>query len=335
MNAAAMSSLTTSTLTTSTLNTTRITLGAPVSSDFRGPEFQYAPSLATSTNITITGGPGDYLSPFFLSNVKPAGQDPLVPYTTQIGFTANYKSQPPPPGLLIYYTANLYWANQPQSLVSIVGGPTLYGTFNSDQSASGTLSQSSFQIQATLYGNSAINISFRFDYSPQANSIDSNTVLEMNNGILRWNYALNGTTIQNSLNDIATRNLYYYGSLNFASDPRIKEDVMSADLYRCFQTIDALPLRRYKYIDSYCSTFQLTDSHRLGFLATDLLPHFPKSVKASETLFPQEQSSILTIDTSQVDMAHLGATKYLLKKVETLEALLHRLEQAQNSLRDK
>jgi hypothetical protein len=98
-------------------------------------------------------------------------------------------------------------------------------------------------------------------------------------------------------------------------------------LERCYEIINGLPLRRYKYIDSYCSTFQLADSHRLGFLATDLLPCFPKSVKVCDSLFPQT-SSLLTIDTSQVEMAHLGATKYLTKKVEELEAILKRLDGA-------
>ena len=326
MNNAFISSLTTSTLTTSTINAGRIIVGAPVTTDFRGPSFLV--SGAASTNVVVSGGPGDYLTPYFLSNVRPTGQNPAVAYTTTIGFVAN---QAVPPGMVVSYTANLYWASQLGSLVSIAGGPTLYGTFASDQSASGTLAQSTFQISATLFGNSAINVSFRFDYSPTVNSIDSNAVVEMNNGMLRWNYALNGTTIQNSLNDITTRNLYYYGSLTFASDPRIKEDVQDADLERCYEIINGLPLRRYKYIDSYCSTFQLADSHRLGFLATDLLPCFPKSVKVSETLFPQETSSLLTIDTSQVEMAHLGATKYLTRKVEELEAILKRLESVSNA----
>jgi hypothetical protein len=146
--------------------------------------------------------------------------------------------------------------------------------------------------------------------------------LEFNSGILRWNYALNGTTIQNSLNDISTRNLYYYGGLQFASDPRLKENITNANLKQCYDTIESLPLRRYKYIDSYCSTFQVKDTYRLGFLATDLLPHFPKSVNESDTIFPEFSTSLLTIDTSQLEMAHLGATKYLMEEVAHLEKIL-------------
>ena len=318
MNALTVSSLTTSTMTVSSLTATRLTVGGPLTPGSNGPFFVPA---ATSTNVITTGGPGDYLSPYFISNVVPPGQNPAVPYTSFINFDASYPGTMPP-GLVIGYTATLFWGGQTASYLSIGSGPTLYGTYGSDQTATGTLPISSFQLTGTLYGNSAMNVTFAYQYSPNITSIDSNAVIEFNNGYMRWNYALNGTTIQNSLNDISTRNLYYYGSLNFASDPRIKEDIQDADLERCYDTIGALPLRRYKYIDSYCSTFQVSDAYRLGFLATDLLPHFPKSVHESDTLFPEFSKSLLTIDTSQVEMAHLGATKYLMREVLRLEQLL-------------
>jgi hypothetical protein len=283
------------------------------------------PSLVqtSTTNATVSGGPGDYLSPYFLSNVRPNGQNPAVPYTTLANYTASYTGLLPP-GLQIGYTATLFWAGQTGSFLNIGNGASiLYGSFNADQTVTGTIPLSSFQLSATLFGNSGINVAFGFQYSPNVNSIDSNAVLDFNTGILRWNYALNGTTIQNSLNDISTRNLYYYGGLQFASDPRLKEDIHDADLRMCYDTIQSLPLRRYKYIDSYVSTFQIQDTHRLGFLATDLLPHFPKSVLASDSVFPQMSSSLLTIDTSQIEMAHLGATKYLMEEVARLEKLLN------------
>ena len=124
---------------------------------------------------------------------------------------------------------------------------------------------------------------------------------------------------------MSIRNVYYYGSLNFASDPRIKENIVDADLKMCYNTIGALPLRKYKYNADYCSTFQIGDESRLGFLATDLLPHFPKSVHTSDTLFPSLSTSLLTIDTAQVEMAHLGATKYMMAELERLEKIVAEL----------
>lgn len=318
INSLYVSSLTASTVNASTIFTNQMTIGGPANTTA-------FPSLVqtSATNATVSGGPGDYLSPYFLSNVRPNGQNPAVPYTTLANYTASYNGLLPP-GLQIGYTATLFWAGQTGSFLNIGNGASiLYGSFNSDQTVTGTIPLSSFQLSATLFGNSGINVAFGFQYSPNVNSIDSNAVLDFNTGILRWNYALNGTTIQNSLNDISTRNLYYYGGLQFASDPRLKEDIHDADLRMCYDTIQSLPLRRYKYIDSYVSTFQIQDTHRLGFLATDLLPHFPKSVLASDSVFPQMSSSLLTIDTSQIEMAHLGATKYLMEEVARLEKLLN------------
>jgi hypothetical protein len=123
---------------------------------------------------------------------------------------------------------------------------------------------------------------------------------------------------------MAIRNVYYYGSLNFASDPRIKENIVDADLKRCYDTIGSLPLRKYRYNSDYCSTFQIGDESRLGFLATDLLPHFPKSVHTSDTVFPALSTPLMTIDTAQIEMAHLGATKYIMAELDRLEALLDR-----------
>ena len=321
INALTTSSIATSTLTTSTLSAAKLTIGSTPTGT--NPNFIYSSSPSPSTNVTVTGGPGDYLSPYFLSNVIPAGQDPLIPYTTTITFAADYQSSPPPPGLLVAYTASLYWAGETQSILQVapgLGGPTLYGLYAQDQTISGTLPISTFQITASLYGFSRINVMFGFQYSPNPTRIDSNALIEFNNGVLNWKYSLNGTTIQNSLNDISTRNLYYYGSLNFASDPRVKENIQDANLELCYETIRNVPLRKFKYIDSYCSTFQVRDTHRLGFLATELREAFPKSVHESDTVFPAFSTSLLTIDTAQIEMAHLGATKYLMQKVSTLEA---------------
>jgi hypothetical protein len=206
--------------------------------------------------------------------------------------------------------------------MTITDGASFYGAAQADQTFSGTINASSFTVNSYLYGNSRFSITFNYTYNQSATYITSNNVVEFNSGRLNWRYALNGTTIQNSLNDMSIRNIYYYGSLNFASDPRVKTDIEEADLKRCYDTIGSLPLRKYKYRDDYCSTFQIGDTRRLGFLATDLLPHFPKSVHTSDSVFPALSTPLMTIDTAQVEMAHLGATKYLMAEVERLERIL-------------
>jgi len=312
-----ISSISTNLLEASTITSGRITIGSPVTDTL--PNFQ----INNSSNISVTGGPGNYLTPYILSNVRPNLS--LTPYTSYAIFTANYFGQTPPPGLLIGYTASIFSSSNDTTL-SITGGSNLYGTDGANQTISGTLQASTFEITANLRGNNSMSLTFGFQNNPNFTSIDSNAVIEFNNGILHWNYALNGTTIQNSLNDISTRNLFYYGSLNFASDPRVKEDIQEANLKECFETISNLPLCKYKYIDEYCTKFNVPNTARLGFLATDILPHFPKSVHVSDTIFPEFSTSLLTIETSQIEMAHIGATKYLLKEIERLENLIRGTE---------
>jgi len=318
------SSIIASTIQTSSFTTTKMTIGTS-NIGGNGPDFFYSTIGYPSTNVTVSGGPGDYLSPYFLSNVIPAGQNPNIPYQSYIYYQVDYKGNPPPPGAVIQYTASFFWGGEINSQLVIANGPSFYGAVQSNQTVSGTIAASSFSINANLYGVSQFSVNFNFTANPTATYITSNNSVEFNSGRLNWMYALNGTTIQNSLNDMSIRNVYYYGSLNFASDPRVKTDVEEADLKRCYDTIGSMPLRRYRYRDDYCSTFQISDTRRLGFLATDLLPHFPKSVQASESVFPALSSSLLTIDTAQIEMAHLGATKYLMAEVERLEALLARM----------
>jgi hypothetical protein len=97
--------------------------------------------------------------------------------------------------------------------------------------------------------------------------------------------------------------------------------VEAADLKRCYDIVNAMPLRRYKMKDIYISTFHVRDTHRLGFLANELEPYFPNSVVEQEVALPG-YSTLKTIDTQQMEMAHLGATKYLIQQVSTLQLQL-------------
>jgi len=174
-------------------------------------------------------------------------------------------------------------------------------------------------VTGTMYGTSAFSLQFLSRSNDNYSAIDSNMSITINNGSLRWPYYLNGTTIQNSLNDMSIRSLYYYGSLNFASDPSLKEDIHDADLEKCYHAVEEMPLRRFKYIDAYMSTFQQTDTYRLGFIATDLEKVFPKSITYTRlTDIPGHESTFRMIDTQQIEMAHIGATKILMAKVSTL-----------------
>lgn len=334
--AASISSLQASTINASTLNATQITIGAaPPTGAPNGPSF--SPEFTyPSTNVTITGGPGDYLTPYFLSNVKPAGVGPGDPYTVDASFQLNFNG-PQLPG---YYASilglTLFPAGESNSQISIRTYNdsntlvSLYGLFGTNQTyatppntggipvPADPLPSSFIHITGTMYGNSAFSLQFQSRSNDNFVGIDSNNTITINNGVIRWPYYLNGTTIQNSLNDMSVRTLYYYGGLNFASDPALKEAIEPADLGRCYDIVHQIPLRRYRYNDAYVSTFHPRDVHRLGILATELEPYFPNSITYTQLEgFP---STVRLVDTQQLDMAHIGATKVLMQRVETLEA---------------
>ena len=341
LDAANTSSITASTLATSSLTATQITIGAPPIVGVYGPSFIADTTLYPSTNVVVTGGPGDYLTPFLVSNVTPPGTGPGQPYTVNMSFMLNMNG-PTLPG---YYATilgfNLFPNGEANSVISLrtnndaTNITTLYGLYGPTQSYvtppntggipfPGSNPASFLHVTGTMYGASAFSLQFQSRSNDNFSGIDSNASITINNGVIRWPYFLNGTTIQNSLNDMSVRNVFYYGGLNFASDPTLKEDIEDADLSRCYETVKSLPLRRYKFIDTYLSTFNAADAHRLGFLATELEEVFPKSVTYTE--IPALQSTFRVIDSQQIDMAHIGATQHMMRRVEALSSTLEGLK---------
>jgi len=149
------------------------------------------------------------------------------------------------------------------------------------------------------------------------NSVNSNTGIIMNAGTVSFPHQINGITIDNRFNDISLRTLQYSGQLLTTSDPALKEEVEPADTGICYSTLSHTPLKRYKYVDPYLSTFHIRDRRRLGFLTTDISPIFPKSVQTQESLWGSEFN---TLDISQMKGAQYGATQHLIGLVSTLES---------------
>jgi hypothetical protein len=134
---------------------------------------------------------------------------------------------------------------------------------------------------------------------------------------------------------MSIRNIYYYGALNFASDPSLKENIEDADLNKCVRNVQQVPLRRFKYVDPYLSTFQQKDRYRLGFIATELEEAFPKSITYTHlTEVPGYNSTFRMIDTQQMEMAHIGATKYLMNKVSSLYVTLKNMSNEISTLKN-
>jgi len=207
----------------------------------------------------------------------------------------------------------------------------MYGYYAEDQTSNTSilyqttnLNSNAFTWRATMVNDSATTLVLKTTSNANYSLLDPNVYINMQNGVLRWDYALNATTIQNSLNDISTRNLLYYGSLKFISDPRLKQNIEPANLRRCYDIVRDIPLHRYEFIDSYVSSFQVTDRRRLGIMADEYEQIFPKSVTIMKSPVPG-LSSIKTVDTQQLDMAHLGATQYLLNEIAELREIIEKL----------
>ena len=348
MDAATISTVGTSSITASTFTASRINIGSAPNVGVNGPYFTPDNTLYPSTNVVVSGGPGDFLTPFLVSNVMPPDIGPGMPYTVQMSFALNSANFPG------YYTNilgfNLYPAGEQECLISLrtnddaTNIASLYGIYGNNQNYStppntggiplpqGPLPTSFIHVVGTMYGNSAFSLQFQSRSNDNYLAIDPNNNITMNNGAITWPYSLNGTTIQNSLNDMSIRNIFYYGGLNFASDPVLKEQVEDADLAICYEAVRSTPLRRFKYVDAYLSTFQQKDTHRLGFIATELETVFPKSVTYTQLEVPGFQSTFRMIDVQQMEMAHLGATKHLMQRVEDLYTTLQGLKGQISSL---
>jgi sugar lactone lactonase YvrE len=169
-----------------------------------------------------------------------------------------------------------------------------------------------------------------------ANTVDSNAGIVMGMGRLVFPYRNNGITIDNEFNDTSTRSLTYTGALVSASDPALKEEIEDADTARCYRTLAALPLRTYTYSAAYCSTFRspALAAPRLGFLTTEVAPHFPHSVSPTTlegglvVAGAAAAGTFQTLDVAQIKAVHLGTTQYLMERIQRLETQLTQLRAA-------
>jgi sugar lactone lactonase YvrE len=243
------------------------------------------------------------------------------------------------PQLPMYFNMNIrftnYYATNGTATISINGNTV--ATFNSGspsstflitdtdmynyplQSSNPVLGDHTPWIEITEMGNTGyIKLDGVFwihsypDEDVTENYMNTDGGIVMNSGLLRFPNTLNGISIQNEYNDASTRNLIYTGGLNNPSDPALKEGIHAADTGICYTTINSIPLRRYRYNAEYESTFRVHDRNRLGFLTTEVAPHFPKSIRPLE--------STNTLETGQIKYAHFGTTQKLMAEVSSLEA---------------
>jgi hypothetical protein len=119
------------------------------------------------------------------------------------------------------------------------------------------------------------------------------------------------------------------------SDERLKEDIETADVDVCYDTVKNLDLKYYKYRDDMVTPFQNSDRHRLGWIAQEVESFFPKAVRKTKMY---DIEDCYALDNDQIYAAVYGATKKLITVTEghtdtlaTMSQLITALQQ-QNAL---
>ena len=144
--------------------------------------------------------------------------------------------------------------------------------------------------------------------------------------------------------------------INTTSDERVKENITTASLDRCYEVVKSIPLKRYRWKDSTYSDEEIGfDRHTLGWIAQDVQPYFPKATKTgsfttlvtypgsspitgsdslNQTIHPgdkvrnvlagsEEFNDILSLDETQMMRMLYGTVQKLQQKVEALEAQIN------------
>ena len=107
------------------------------------------------------------------------------------------------------------------------------------------------------------------------------------------------------------------------SDQRIKTEIQSANLQMCYDTVKSIDLKHFKW---NFPDVQVEDAHMLGFIAQEVRPFFPNSVKESNSY---GYSDFLALDTDQVLKAMYGALRQTMADKEEIES---KLQTAQNDI---
>jgi hypothetical protein len=132
-------------------------------------------------------------------------------------------------------------------------------------------------------------------------------------------------------------NGYNYQSTNqnvwaISSDERIKDDITEADYELCFNNINKLKLKRYKYKKGVNEIIS-KDKYRLGFIAQEVQDIFPKNVSIRPMSIYDENNEVieviedcLSIDTEQINSTLYGAFKHSIKLIQSQDDRIKELE---------
>jgi hypothetical protein len=117
------------------------------------------------------------------------------------------------------------------------------------------------------------------------------------------------------------------GLWTVVSDERIKSDVVSANLDRCYEIVKSVPLKYFGFADGVYDDNQISDKHNLGWIAQDVQKVFKNAVSVKPfTLKTGEViDDCLDLNSGQMIAAMYGAVQALMQKIEDQAALIKSL----------
>ncbi len=95
-----------------------------------------------------------------------------------------------------------------------------------------------------------------------------------------------------------------------SSDERLKNNIILADLDKCYSTIKYIPLKRYTWKNEIYSNDQVKDRNKLGWIAQDIETIFPKAVGKNRFIYNQKYEIVTKED---------GSTEQKLISQDTIE----------------
>lgn len=162
------------------------------------------------------------------------------------------------------------------------------------------------------------------------NTMTSNFKSTSKGGILMSNRAYSnftGNSIENQpLIALDTNSAYKPSSSSWTvfSDRRIKDDIQQLDDEQCLQIIKKIPLKYYKWADSYAKANGITDMHKIGWIAQDVELDIPTAISdiGDYRLDSDIINNLKTINTDQLIVCMNGAIRALIKRYKDLKQTL-------------
>ena len=112
------------------------------------------------------------------------------------------------------------------------------------------------------------------------------------------------------------------GTWSAPSDARIKEEIVSANLEICEESIQKIPLKRFRWANVVPTSME--DTHQLGWIAQDIQKVFPKSVREVSRY---GYDDFLDMDAELLWKSMYGALKKNIMDIEDLERRSQKLSQ--------